>query len=210
MGLVRQHQRAAGIGASVSGVALLGIAAVVGGRFWPARDRRGRPIHRQRVNRRASTQPTASSQPADRPSSSPIRANPPAVSPSGTPAPTPPAPATLGPWTATGSMLTPRGDHTATLLTDGRVLVAGGFDNIVRLASAELYDPATGSWTATGSMTTAHSGHTATLLPDGRVLVVESSGSCPPPSCMTHGAGLGRQPFSDRGAPSRAHAAGVH
>ena len=59
---------------------------------------------------------------------------------------------------------------TATLLPNGQVLVAGGF-NGVDLASAELYDPATGLWTATGSMTSARDHHTATLLPNGQVLV---------------------------------------
>jgi N-acetylneuraminic acid mutarotase len=85
-----------------------------------------------------------------------------------------------GTWTATGSMTTPRMDHTATLLPNGKVLVAGGehYDlgdvngGIIALASAELYDPGTGTWAATGSMDTPLSGHAATLLHDGRVLVV--------------------------------------
>ena len=57
----------------------------------------------------------------------------------------------------TGSLGTARRAHTATLLSNGKVLVAGG-DNISsggNLASAELYDPATGTWTATGSLATA-------------------------------------------------------
>jgi hypothetical protein len=81
------------------------------------------------------------------------------------------------PWIATGNLNVPRGAHTATLLPDGRVLVAGGrgISNMgvpVALDSAELYDPATGIWTATGSLTQPRAGHTATLLPSGKVLVV--------------------------------------
>jgi len=76
-----------------------------------------------------------------------------------------------GTWTATGSLVTGRVNHTATLLPNGKVLVAGGFNGSIVLASAELYDPATGTWTATGSLNTARRGHTATLLTDGKVLV---------------------------------------
>ena len=53
-----------------------------------------------------------------------------------------------GTWTATGSLATARCDHTATLLPNGKVLVAGGVDSSDgSLASAELYDPASGTWT---------------------------------------------------------------
>lgn len=75
-------------------------------------------------------------------------------------------------WTPTGSMNQARMGHTATLLPDGKVLVAGGNDNSnSALASAELYDPSSGTWTATGSMNQARGGHTATLLSNGKVLV---------------------------------------
>jgi galactose oxidase-like protein len=74
-------------------------------------------------------------------------------------------------WTETGDLITARWDHTATLLPDGMVLIAGG-KNGVPLASAELYDPASGTWTATGSLVAnARQTHTATLLLDGGVLV---------------------------------------
>src|SRR5262245_34949082 len=67
--------------------------------------------------------------------------------------------------------------HTATLLPNGKVLVAGGalFDpdsGTESLSSADLYDPATGIWSGTGSLGTARAYHTATLLPNGKVLVV--------------------------------------
>ena len=76
--------------------------------------------------------------------------------------------AQTGTFTATGSMTVPRINHTATLLPDGKVLIAGGTSTV------ELYDPSTGTFTATGAMTASTFVFSATLLPDGRVLLIES------------------------------------
>ena len=75
---------------------------------------------------------------------------------------------TPGTFTATSNMTAARAGHTATLLPNGKVLIAGG----TGLPSAELYDPVTGLFTPTGNMTTPRLGHTASLLPDGRVLII--------------------------------------
>jgi len=73
----------------------------------------------------------------------------------------------IGFWSTTGSLSSTRVGHTATLLANGKVLVAGGSTN-----STELYDPATGAWSPTGSLSKEHNNHTATLLSNGKVLVV--------------------------------------
>jgi uncharacterized repeat protein (TIGR01451 family) len=79
-----------------------------------------------------------------------------------------------GTWSATGPMNTARDGATATLMSDGEVLVAGGGDN--SLSSAELYDPSTGAWSPTGSLIDGRSDATATLLNDGEVLVAGGDG----------------------------------
>ncbi|MGO9464849.1 MAG: kelch repeat-containing protein [Isosphaeraceae bacterium] len=68
-------------------------------------------------------------------------------------------------------MNTPRDDATTTLLPNGQVLVAGGYNGSGYLSSAELYNPATGIWSVTGSLNTPRDDATATLLPNGLVLV---------------------------------------
>jgi hypothetical protein len=84
-----------------------------------------------------------------------------------------------GTWSSTGSLAEGRANHTATLLPNGKVLVAGGvsiLDGSPEIStpltvSTELYDPGTGSWSLTGSPASGRYRHTATPLPDGKVLV---------------------------------------
>jgi len=82
---------------------------------------------------------------------------------------TPAGPGTLVP---TGNTTSARFSHTATMLPNGKVLIAGGMEqNGVWLDSAELYDPAKGRFSAIGKMSTRRAGATATLLPNGKVLI---------------------------------------
>ncbi len=73
--------------------------------------------------------------------------------------------------TTAGLLHDSRSSHTSTRLSDGRVLIAGGYQNVA-LSSAELYVPATDSFVLTGSLNVARSSATATLLQNGKVLVV--------------------------------------
>ena len=83
-----------------------------------------------------------------------------------------------GTWTITGSLNTARVWHTATLLTNGMVLVAGGWTQASgQFSSAELFNPTTGTWTNTRSMNNARSSHTSTLLTNGMVLVAGGYGN---------------------------------
>lgn len=86
------------------------------------------------------------------------------------------SPAT-GLWTNTGSMQTARYGHTAVLLTNGFVLVAGGISNSITWASSELYNPAAGTWTSTGNLNTPRAFASAFLLTNGTVLVVGGQGT---------------------------------
>lgn len=88
-------------------------------------------------------------------------------------------PAVAQTWTLTGNLNVSRLGPTATVLTDGRVLVAGG-ESVINgsgpgLNSAEIYNPATGTWTLTPNMTAVHSGAAAVRLTDGRVLLCGSN-----------------------------------
>ena len=74
-----------------------------------------------------------------------------------------------GKWSSTGSLNTGRYNHTATLLNNGEVLIAGGG---AHLASAELYNPATGKFSVTGSLNTGRTDHATVLLTDGEALAM--------------------------------------
>lgn len=81
-------------------------------------------------------------------------------------------------FSSAGPMITPRRYHTATMLSDGRVLIAAGLDvtnNLVN--SAEIYNPASNKFTSTGSLGLPRFGADAALLPNGKVLIVGGYGS---------------------------------
>jgi hypothetical protein len=82
-----------------------------------------------------------------------------------------------GTFTSTSGMTSPRDSHTATLLPNGKVLIAGGVlrtvnGNITFLNTAELFDPATGSFTSIAPMNARRQLHTATVLPNGKALIL--------------------------------------
>jgi hypothetical protein len=87
-----------------------------------------------------------------------------------------------GVFSATGSLIQARSHHTATLLSNGNVLVLGGTQTMppggggaaaapVSLDSAEIYDPAKGGFQSAGKLLIARDSHSATLLANGTVLV---------------------------------------
>lgn len=77
-------------------------------------------------------------------------------------------------WSATGPMVAGRSGHTATLLRDGRVLIAGG-DTASERSKSELFDPLSLTFSPTGALVVPRYEHTATLLDDGTVLVARGS-----------------------------------
>jgi hypothetical protein len=79
---------------------------------------------------------------------------------------------TVSDFTLTGSMAAARRSHSATVLNNGLVLMAGGFGTNGANLSAELFNAATGTFSGTGSMNSAHALHSATLLDNGQVLIV--------------------------------------
>ena len=79
-------------------------------------------------------------------------------------------------FTVVGSMSAARAEHTATLLADGTVLIAGGANANVHLATSEVYDAAIRAFLPSGVMSTPRSRHSATLLHSGKVLVAGGEG----------------------------------
>ena len=78
-----------------------------------------------------------------------------------------------GIFVATGSMAANRYAHTAALLPDGQVLVAGGWAGPgSKFAGAELYDPAAGVFSTTPGMVRPRACHATTLLANGTALIV--------------------------------------
>ncbi|MGB6736004.1 MAG: Ig-like domain repeat protein, partial [Candidatus Sulfotelmatobacter sp.] len=82
-----------------------------------------------------------------------------------------------GTFAETGSLNAARASHTATLLGNGMVLIAGGTGLSGEAATAELYNPATSTFTTTGTLNTPRDTHTATLLNDGTVLIAGGENS---------------------------------
>lgn len=100
----------------------------------------------------------------------------------------------LGNFAAGPDLNKERGQHTACLLKDGRVLVTGGMDGQAILASSEIFDPAANTWTdvttlsptpdqgrmmvsdPNGDFASVRRHHTAVTLIDGRVLVAGGHG----------------------------------
>lgn len=84
-----------------------------------------------------------------------------------------------------GYLTIARGNHTATALSSGKVLLSGGqtveynYDgqHLLHITGLEVYDPATDQFSSTGAMGTPRPGHTATLLPNGKVLLAGGAGN---------------------------------
>jgi N-acetylneuraminic acid mutarotase len=74
-------------------------------------------------------------------------------------------------WKPAGQFAVSRAGHTATILSDGRVLVVGGAGSASTIALAEVYDPVRNDWSPAGSLTLSRTNHSASTMSDGRVIV---------------------------------------
>ena len=74
-------------------------------------------------------------------------------------------------WMPAGQFAVSRAGHTATILSDGRVLVVGGAGSASTIALAEVYDPVRNDWSPAGSLTLSRTNHSASTMSDGRVIV---------------------------------------
>jgi len=86
---------------------------------------------------------------------------------------------TTGTWSSSGSLNRGRIHNAQVALTDGRILVAGGFTKLGNPSTpsrtCEIYDPATGLWSQSGKLAATRVDFTANLLPDGRIFVAGGS-----------------------------------
>jgi N-acetylneuraminic acid mutarotase len=80
-------------------------------------------------------------------------------------------------WQSVATLSTPRSRHTATVLNDGRILIAGGTDGATVIPEAEIYDPSSNTVSPAGRLNAARTSHSAVLLDNGEVLVIGGSGS---------------------------------
>jgi hypothetical protein len=107
-------------------------------------------------------------------------------------------------------MTTSRAGHTATLLADGRVLIAGGrsgTNGAEDIGGAEVYDPSTGAFTPAGAMINLRGLHSATALPDGRVLLTGCAIPCNSALAEVYDPATGT--FADAGTPGAGGGAGT-
>ncbi len=111
-----------------------------------------------------------------------------------------------GTFSATGSMSTPREGHTATMLRDGRVLVAGGSPNgIQTTGSAEIYDPVSGRFSNTGHLNQPRVAHVAALLGTGEVLIAGGGRGGMPGGYISYDTAEEYDPVRGRFITIRAH-----
>jgi hypothetical protein len=80
--------------------------------------------------------------------------------------------AATGVFTNIPNMTVSRGDHSATLLNDGKVFISGGYGSSTYLNSTEIYDPVANTFTPKRSMSSRRAYHSSILLNDGNVLIV--------------------------------------